>query len=160
MKRVVCLLILLSCLAGTLSAASAEKGFEALYGLYCAEDVFGEPADTYDYENEGGSGVCLAIFLFDPENDVTQAVLIGRNGRGEEKYHVWITDYEPGAAVMTFLLSQFEDFRALCEKDVDFCVSFSFDGGETMTDIDTAEKAEAFMSRLQGGAEQEPAPAR
>ena len=157
MKKTISILLALACVMGMLSSACAEKGFETLYGLYCTEEVFGEPVTTYDYEGEGDAKVCLAIFLFDTENDMTQAILIGRNEQDEEKYHLWITDYEPGATIMTFLLSRYEDFLALCEKDVDFCVSFSFDGGETMTDLATAEDAAAFMAQLQGDAAQEPA---
>ena len=51
------------------------------------------------------------------------------------------------------LLSQFAELEAMCDEGVDFCVSFSFDGGETMTDIDTVEKAEQLNAILQQDAE-------
>ena len=79
---------------------------------------------------------------------MTTAILIGRNAENDSKYFQWVTDYEPGATIMTFLLSKFADLKAVCEADVDFCISYSFDGGETMTEFDTAEAAEEFMAAL------------
>ena len=80
---------------------------------------------------------------------MTTAILIGENGEKENKYYQWITDYEPGATIMTFLLSQYANLKEICEKDVDFCVAFSFDSGEHMTEINSAEDAESFLENLQ-----------
>ena len=155
MKMTICMLMTILVLAGMMITASAETGFETLYALYCSEEEFGEPVAVYDYEPTDDSGeaaedvkVCFAIYLFDAESDMTQAILIGANELNEQKYVVWITDYEPGAMIMTFLLNQFKDLKELCGKEVDFCVSFSFDGGETMTDIDSAEAAAEFLSSI------------
>ena len=160
MKRMISLALAVLCLTGMMGltgGALAEKGFETLYELYCSEEAFGEPVAAYDYEGENDVKVCFPIFLFDTENDMTTAILIGQNAQGENKYFTWISDYEPGAVYMTFLLSKFADLKAICEKDVDFCVSFSFDGGENMTEFDTVEKAEAFMASLQSNEEAEAA---
>ena len=51
--------------------------------------------------------------------------------------------------IMTFLLSQYANLKEICEKDVDFCVAFSFDSGEHMTEINSAEDAESFLENLQ-----------
>lgn len=149
MRKMICMLLTVLLLTGLLATASAEKGLETLYELYCQEDVFGEPAAVYDQENDEGVRVCFAIFLFDTENDMTTAILIGENGEKENKYYQWITDYEPGATIMTFLLSQYANLKVICEKDVDFCVAFSFDSGEHMTEINSAEDAESFLENLQ-----------
>lgn len=157
MRRMMCLAMAAICLMCLSGGALAEKGFETLYGLYCSEEVFGEPTAVYDYEGENDVQVCFPIFLFDPENDMTTAILIGENAEGENKYMSWVSDYEPGTMYMTFLLSKFADLKAICEKNVDFCISYSFDGGATMTEFDTAKKAEEFLAALQSQAEAEEA---
>lgn len=157
MKKWICMLMSVLILAGAAASAFAETGFETLYGLFCTEEVFGAPVAVYDYEpQEEGTEetaedvqVCFALFLFDTEYDMSTVILIGANEENEQKYIQWTADYEPGATVMMFLISQFAELKALCAEGTDFCVSFSFDGGETMTDIATAEDAEAFTAALQ-----------
>ena len=127
----------------------------------CTEDVFGAPVAAYDYEpQEEGTEetaedvqVCFAIFLYDTEYDMTTVILIGANEEGEQKYIQWTTDYELGATMMTFLVSEFADLKAVCAENTDLCIAFSFDGGETMTEIATAEDAEAFTDAMQQSAQ-------
>ena len=150
MKKMIALLIILALIAGAGTAAFAETGFETLYALYCDEQVFGPVWNIYDLAEGDSEKICLAIFLFDPENDMTNVILIGANaGEEESKYYQWVSGYEAGASTMTFLISQFAELKEKCEEGVDFCISFSFDGGETMTDIATAEAAEALTATLQ-----------
>lgn len=149
MKKIMALLTALACLSGTAIPAAAEKGFEKIYGYYCDEQVFGQPWQVYDMAEGETEKICLAIFMFDPENDMTQAVLIGAEREGVNKYYTWTAGYEDGAVTMSFLLSQFTALKEACEEGVDFCISFTFDGGETMIDIDTAEKAEELTAILQ-----------
>lgn len=150
MKKMICLLLVLACLCGTMLTAHAEKGFELLYGLFSSEEVFGEPGMVREGDTEP---VCFAIFLFDPEYDITNVLLLGANEEGEGKYIQWQTDYEPGATIMTFLVTKFAALKAACEEGVDFCIAFSFDEGETMTEIDTIEAARDLMTVLQIEAE-------
>ncbi|MBO7662744.1 MAG: hypothetical protein J6U01_05195 [Clostridia bacterium] len=158
MKKTVSLIltvVMILCLAGS---AAAETGFETLFGFYTTEECFGEPAAVYDYQSEEGEGekeakVCLAIFLFDQEYDMTTAILIGKNKDGEEKYYQWTADLQPGFATMVTLLANFEMLKSRCEDGVDFCISFSADAGATMTDIDTAEKAKEYLARLETSSE-------
>ena len=159
MKKTICLLVMLACLAGTVLPAFAETGFEALYGLFCAEEAFGQPVSEYDYDSqESDTGededvsVCFVFFMFDTEYDTTGVILIGANAQAEEKYVQWITDNNMGATVMTFLISRFQEIKDMCAEGVDFCIAFSFNGGETMTEIATAEDAEAFTAALQQSA--------
>lgn len=152
MKKLISLLLVLLCLTGITVNVSAETGFETLYGLFCSEEVFDEPDMIADGDADP---VCFAIFLFDPEYDITRVILIGCNEEGAGKYIQWQTDYEPGAQVMTFLVTRFADFKVLCGDDIDFCISFSFDEGQTMTNIDTLEAARNLMAALQDTAEEQ-----
>ncbi|MBQ6399423.1 MAG: hypothetical protein IJI21_04810 [Clostridia bacterium] len=138
------------CVLGMEASAWAETGFENLYGLYCDEQVLGEPWAVYEMaEDAQAEKICLAIFLFDPDNDMTQAVLIGADAEGLNRYYTWTTGYENGVMIMGFLVSRFAELKDMCNDGVDFCVSFSFDGGETMTDISTVEAAEQLAAILQ-----------
>lgn len=150
MKKWVALMMVLVCVTGIAASAAAEKGFEALYGLYCDEKVFGEPWASYEMgEDAETEKICFAIFLFDPDNDMTQAVLIGADAEGVNRYYTWGTGYENGAIMMSFLVSQFAALKETCDEGVDFCISYSFDGGENMTDIATVEAAEELTAILQ-----------
>lgn len=149
MKKIFCILLTALCLTGMLASASAEKGFETLYGLYTSEDVFGEPGTVYDQENDEGVRICFALFFFDTENDMTNVILIGENEQQENKYYAWTTDFEPGFQTMTFLLTKYAMLKETCEKDVDFCVACTFDGGETMAEFNSVEDADAFLALLQ-----------
>ena len=160
MKKWMGLVLMVVCLAGMIVPAFGEAGFETLYSLFCTDELFGQPVAEYDYDSQQSDTgedtdvkVCFAVFLFDTEYDMTTVILIGANEQGEEKYITWTTDYEPGATVMTFLISQYAELKALCAEGTDLCISFSFDGGETMTDIATAEDAEAFTAALQQAAD-------
>ena len=161
MRKWMALMLAVICLTGMVTSAFAEPGFETLYELFCTEEVFGEPVAVFDYEPQEEEteetaedvAVCFAIFLFDTEYDMSTIILIGSNAENEEKYIQWTSDYEPGATIMTFLVSRFAELKELCGKDVDLCISFSFDGGENMTDIATVEDAEAFTASLQQAAE-------
>ena len=160
MKKRIALMLAMICFAGMVLPASAEPGFETLYELFCTEEVFGEPVAVYDYEPQEVEteetaedvAVCFTVFLFDTEYDMSTIILIGNNAENEEKYIQWTSDYEPGATIMTFLVSQFAELKAMCDRNVDLCISFSFDGGENMTDIATVEDAEAFTASLQQAA--------
>lgn len=165
MKRTVSLILTVAMMACLAVNAAAETGFETLFGFYTSEECFGEPAAVYDYQSEEGEGqeearVCFAIFLFDQEYDMTTAVLIGRNKDGEEKYYQWTADLKPGISTMVTLLANFEMLKSSCEEGVDFCISFSGDGGATMTDIDTAEKAKEFLAGMEASSKASPAPAK
>jgi hypothetical protein len=151
MKKWVCIL-LTAILAACAVSASAEKGFETLFELYCSEEVFGQPAAVYDMAEGENEKICLAIYMFDTEYDMTNVILIGADESGVNRYYTWVTDYQPGATTMTFLISRFAELKATCDKDVDFCISYSFDGGQTMTDIATVEDAEALTATLQQNA--------
>ena len=154
MKKAIVWMMVLVLGMGICASTIAETGFETIYGLYCNEDVFGEPWAVYEMaEDAQTEKVCFAIFLFEPDNDATQAILIGADPDGLNKYYTWTTGYEKGAVMMSFLLSQFAALKDGCDEGVDFCVSYSFDGGETMTDIDTVEKAEELTAILQQDAE-------
>ncbi len=154
MKKMIALMMVLACVTGLASSAGAETGFMNLYELYSDEQVFGEPWQVYDMAEESETEkICFAIFLFDPENDVAQTILIGADEEGLNKYYLWVTDYEAGATVMGLLINKFAELKAACDKDVDFCVSYSFDGGETMTDIDTEDAAEELDRILTQDAE-------
>lgn len=157
MRKIICILLTVLFLTGMLAAASAEKGFETLYGLYTSEEAFGEPGAVYDQENDEGVRVCFAIFMFDTANDMTNAILIGETEQQENKYYSWITDFNPGFQILTFLLTKYAELKETCEKDVDFCVACSFDGGETMAEFNSVTDAENFLSLLQ--AQEEPAEA-
>ena len=152
MKKIISLILALTCAAGMTAGAFAETGFETLYGFYTSEECFGEPTATYDYQSEEEDGeetkVCFAIFLFDQEYDMSTMILIGRNEDGEEKYHQWVSDFDPGVSTMITLLNNFTLLKESCEEGVDFCISFSMDGGETMTDLDTEEKAQELLAGL------------
>ena len=155
MKRMICAVLAVLFLAGMMNAAFAEKGFETLYELYCSEDGFGrQPMAVYDMVEGEGEQICLVIFLFDPDNDMTEAILIGADAQGVNRYYVWVTDYEPGSAMMVSLIGRFAEMKEICGEDVDFCISFTFDGGETMTDIATAEEAEDYIARIEGDLEE------
>ena len=152
MKKLFCLFLAALCLTGMLSAASAERSFEALFELFSSEDVFGEAVNIFDYVDENATEevkVCFVIFLFDQENDMTIPILIGRNAENEEKYVQWIADFEPGAATMVYLLTTFADLKEISEEGVDLALNFSFDGGETMTTVDTPEAAQEVVAQLQ-----------
>lgn len=150
MKKWIAMILAGICVLGMAASAGAEPGFENLYGLYCDEQVLGQPWAVYEMaEDAQAEKICLVIFLFDPDNDMTQAVLIGADEEGANRYYTWTTGYENGAAIMGFLVSQFETLRKTCAEGVDFCISYSFDGGETMTDIATAEAAEKLTAVLQ-----------
>ena len=149
MKKTICILLTVLLLTGMLTAASAEKGFETLYGLYTSEEGFGEPIAVYDQENDGDVRVCFAIFMLDTEEDMTNAILIGETGQQENKYYSWIADFNPGFQMLTFLLTKYAVLKETCEKDVDFCVACSFDGGETMAEFNSVTDAENFLSLLQ-----------
>ena len=154
MKKAIVWMMVLVLGMGIGASALAETGFMTIYGLYTDEQVFGEPWAVYEMaEDAQTEKICFAIFLFDPDNDATQAILIGADTEGLNRYYTWTTGYENGAVIMGFLLSQFAELEAMCDEGVDFCVSFSFDGGETMTDIDTVEKAEQLNAILQQDAE-------
>lgn len=146
MKKWICLLLALMCLFGIVMSASAEKGFETLYELFVSEEVFDEPDSVGEGEPEA---VCFALFFFDPEYDITHVMLIGVDENGVGKRIQWQTDYEPGAQVMTFLVTRFAELKSVCEEGVDFCIAYSFDDGQTMNEIDTLEAAQQLMSTLQ-----------
>ena len=154
MKKAIAWMMVLVLGMGICAYAAAENGFVNLYGLYTDEQVFGEPWAVYVLAEDAQTDkICFAIFLFDPDNYATHAILIGADTEGLNRYYTWTTGYENGAVIMGFLLSQFAELEAMCDEGVDFCVSFSFDGGETMTDIDTVEKAEQLNAILQQDAE-------
>ena len=170
MKKMIGMMLVLALAAGTVCGALAETGYETLYALFADGETFGEPSvireqeaaeDTDlpavdDAEAEAaqeGQTVCFAIFLFYPEDDITQAILIGTDEDGQSKMAEWLTDYETGAAVMTFLCGRFEELRAMMAEDVDFCISFSFDAGENMINIDTTEAAQELLGTAEGTGE-------
>ena len=153
MKKWIAWVLVLVCIAGITASAAAEWGFEAICGLYCDESAFGEPWAVYDMAEGEDAKICFAIFLFDPDNDMTQVVLIGADAEGVNRYYTWTSGYEGGALMMSFLISRFADLQAMCDEGVDFCVSYSFDSGETMTDIATVEAAEELNAILQQDAE-------
>ena len=152
MKKWICLLLALVCLCGIAVSASAEKGFETLYELFIDEEVFDEPDNVGEGDPEP---VCFALFFFDPEYDITHVMLIGADENNVGKMAQWQTDYEPGAQVMTFLVTKFAELKALCGEDIDFCIAFSFDEGQTMNEIDTLEAARQLMTELQITAEEQ-----
>lgn len=150
MKKMIALLMTLVLVSGICAAAFAETGFETIYGMYCDEKVLGQPWAVYEMgEDAQTEKILFAIFMFDPDNDMTMAVLIGADAEGANKYYTWGTGYETGAILMTFMLSQFEGLKATCDEGVDFCIGYSFDGGETMTEITTVEQAEQLTAILQ-----------
>ena len=153
MKKILCALLAVMFLACAAGAATAEKGFEAVYDLFCADEAFGEPAAVYDMVEGGDEKICLIIFLFDTENDMTQAEIIGADGQGVNHFYLWVTDYEPGARMLVSLLERYAELQAGCDEGTDFCISYTFDNGQTMTDIPTAEYAERFVSLLRTDAE-------
>ena len=137
MKKWICLLLALVCLCGIAVSASAEKGFETLYELFIDEEVFDEPDSVGEGDPEP---VCFALFFFDPEYDITHVMLIGVD--------------ENGAGKM-IQVTKFAELKALCEEDIDFCIAFSFDEGQTMNEIDTLEAARQLMTELQITAEEQ-----
>ena len=152
MKKWISLMLAVLCLTGFAVNACAEKGFETLYELFCSEEVFDEPDMTADGDAQPA---CLVIFLFDQEYDITNVILIGCNEENAGKYVQWQTDYEPGVQVMTFLATRFSDFKTICGEDIDFCIAYSFDEGQTMHEIDTIEAARELMTTLQSTAEEQ-----
>lgn len=170
MKKMIGWILALVLAVGVAGGAFAEKGFETLYGLFSGEETFGEPTiireqeaaeDTDlpavdDAETEAaqeGQQVCFAIFLFYPDDDIAQPILIGTDEDGQSRMVEWLTDYETGAGVMTFLCTKFEELRAMMAEDVDFCISFSFDAGVNMINIDTAEAAQELLGTVNGAGE-------
>lgn len=152
MRKWIALLTAVACLAGFAATAGAEKGFENLYGLYSDENVFGEPWRINDMTEGSDGKICMALFMFDPDNDMTMAVLLGAGADGVNKYYIWGTGYEKGAIMMSFLLGRFAELKAECEEGVEFCISYTFDGGENTMDITTEEMAEQLTAMLQQGA--------
>jgi hypothetical protein len=159
MKKWIALMMALVCMMGICGAVYAEKGFENTYGLFCDEQVLGQPWQVYDMAEESKTEkICLVIFMFDPDNDMAMPVMIGADAEGLNKYYMWSTGYEKGAVLFSFLLSQYAELKDLCEEGVDFCISYTFDGGENMVDITTVEQAEEIYAVLtQGASEQETA---
>ena len=154
MKKWIALLTALVCMTGICGTALAEKGFETIYGVFCGEDVLGEPWQVYDLAEEAeAEKICLVIFMFDPDNDMAMPVLIGADAGSVNKYYTWSTGYENGAMLFSFMLGRYAELKGVCEEGVDFCISYTFDGGETMTDIATVEQAEELYGILMQGAE-------
>ena len=149
MKKWIALMMALVCMMGICGTAFAEKGFENIYGLFCDEQVLGQPWQVYDMAEESETEkICLVIFMFDPENDMAMPVVIGADAEGLNKYYMWGTGYENGAVLFSFMLSQYAELKAMCEEGVDFCISYTFDGGENMVDIATVEQAEELFATL------------
>ena len=48
MKKQIALMMALVCMMGICGAVYAEKGFENIYGLFCNEQVLGQPWQVYD----------------------------------------------------------------------------------------------------------------
>ena len=153
MKKWIALMMALVCMTGICGAAFAEKGFETIYGMLCNEQVLGQPWQVADLAEESETEkICLMIFMFDPDNDITMPVLIGADAEGLNRYYMWGTGYENGAILFSFMLSKYEELKNDCEEGVDFCISYTFDGGENVTDITTAEQAEEIYAILTQGA--------
>ncbi len=154
MKKGITFALAVICVLGMTAFAGAESGFENLYEIYCDEQILGQPWAVYEMAEDAQSEkICLAIFLFDPNQDITQAVLIGADAEGLNRYYTWTAGYETGARLLQDLVSRFAGLKGKCEAGVDFCISFSFDGGETMTDIATLEAAEQLTAVLRQDAE-------
>ena len=152
MKKWIAIMAALICMAEAAVSAFAETGFESLYALYSDEQIFSTPIKVSVMDEEEMENECFTVFLLDPDNDLVLTVLAGTDGSGEKKFCEWHSNFEVGALMMSFLIDQFESLQAICDEGIGFTIGISFDSGENMTYISTAEEAKALAAILHQGA--------